>query len=267
MRILLADDQKDVCTLTQRQLERRGHSVVAVCNGEDALRALQQGPFDAVVLDEEMPGMTGAQVAAAIRVAENQASRKIVIALTGYSSEPDKERLLKAGFDAVLGKPFRMEILDATLRQMASGGVALGAASGPSLPAQDPPADPLARVGGDAKLLARMAQSFLDDLPARLAKLQKSLAQKDSETLAFDAHALKGSLSIFAADQAATLCKELQLHAKSARFADAARTFAALKEAIAELQANLRGYAEQKRTTAPGAPATSKIKHRPPDAQ
>jgi CheY-like chemotaxis protein len=260
MRILLADDQQDVCLLTQRQLERRGHTVLAVCNGQDALRALQQQTFDAVVLDEEMPGMTGTEVVHKIRDDENQRGHMVVVALTGYSSEPDKERLLKAGFDAVLGKPFRMEVLEAALRTVVSRNTSPRTPS----PVQHLLSDPLSRVGGDAQLLSRMARTFLEDLPERLSKLQESIRQKDGEALAFDAHALKGSLSIFGADRAAGLCKELQEHGKSARYPEAARTFATLKEAIAELEPNLRGYAERKRATVPGAPATSKTKRRIP---
>jgi two-component system, sensor histidine kinase and response regulator len=266
MRILLADDQQDVCLLTQRQLEKRGHTVLAVCNGQDALRALQQQTFDAVVLDEEMPGMNGTEVVRKIRARENQSGHIVVVAVTGYNSEPDKERLLSAGFDAVLGKPFRMEVLEATLRSAASEG-ASGMADTRSSATQDPPADLLSRVGGDAQLLAQMARTFLEDLPERLVKLQKSIRQKNGEALAFDAHALKGSLSIFAADRAAQLCKQLQEHAKTARYPEAAHTFAALKEAIAELERNLRGYAEQKRATAPVMLATSKTRRRTPESK
>jgi len=260
MRILLADDQQDVCLLTQRQLEKHGHTVVAVCNGQDALRALRKQTFDAVVLDEEMPGMTGTEVVREVRASENQSGHITAVAITGYSSEPDRERLLKAGFDAVLGKPFRIEVLDATLRSVSSGRSSTTHATLAS--AGDALADALSRVGGDAQLLAQMAETLLEELPARLARLQKSIRQKDSERLAFDAHALKGSLSIFAADHAGQLCKELQEHAKTARYSSAARTFDALKEAIAELEANLRGYAEQKRATAPVAAATPKAKRR-----
>jgi two-component system, sensor histidine kinase and response regulator len=265
MRILLADDQQDVCLLAQRQLEKRGHTVVAVCDGQDALRALQEQTFDVVVLDEEMPGMTGTEVVREVRVSENQNGHIIVVAITGYSSEPDKERLLKAGFDAVVGKPFRMEVLEATLRSVSSGRSPTTHA--PSATAGDTLADALSRVGGDAQLLAQMARTFLEDLPERLARLQKSIRQKNGEALAFDAHALKGSLALFAAERAARRCKELQEHAKTARYSEAAKTFTALKEAIAELELNLRGYAEQKRATLPGVPAASKPKRRIPETK
>jgi two-component system, sensor histidine kinase and response regulator len=265
MRILLADDQQDVCLLTQRQLEKRGHTVLAVCNGQDALRALQQQTFDALVLDEEMPGMTGTEVVRKLRASENQGGHIIVVAVTGYSSESDQERLLKAGFDAVLGKPFRMDALDATLRSASVGKLRTRHATSAS--AEDVSADVLARVGGDAQLLAQVARTFLEDLPERLAKLQKWIHQRNGAALAFDAHALKGSLSLFTAERAAQLCRELQEHGKTARYSEAGYTFTALKEAIAELEPSLRGYAEQKRATISGLPATSKANRRIPETK
>jgi len=267
MRILLADDQKEICLLAKQQLETCGHSVVAVGNGEDALHALRQQPFDVVLLDEEMPGMSGTDVLRAIRGQEKQLPHLAVIALTGYNTEPDKERLLQAGFDAVLGKPFRLDLLEATLLAAAMRGPSPAAQPVAVASPHASPADPLTRVGGDEQLLRSMARTFLRDLPPRLAKLEESIREKRGDTLAFDAHALKGSLSVFGAEKAAALCKALQECGKNVRFADAPLTFAALKEAIAELERNLRGYAGQKRATSPGAPAASKTKRRPLDSK
>jgi CheY-like chemotaxis protein len=264
MRILFADDQNDIRLLTKQQLEKRGHRVVAVANGVEALRAFQQQPFDAVLLDEQMPGMTGTEVVRAIR--EKQKEPVVAIALTGFTSDADTQRLLAAGFDSVLGKPFRIQMLDSVL-QAASGKKGPQAASSNSdLAAQTPEMDLLSRVGGDEQLLQRMARTFLKELPSRLAKIQKSIEQKKSHDLASLAHAFKGTLSIFGADQAAALCKQLQEFGRTDRFADAAVTFASLKEAIAELQLVLRGYAEQKRPSAPGARPPSKSNRRNPES-
>jgi CheY-like chemotaxis protein len=264
MRILFADDQNDIRLLTKQQLEKRGHRVVAVANGVEALRAFQQQPFDAVLLDEQMPGMTGTEVVRAIR--EKQKEPVVAIALTGFTSDADTQRLLAAGFDSVLGKPFRIQMLDSVL-QAASGEKGPQAASSNSdLAAQTPEMDLLSRVGGDEQLLQRMARTFLKELPSRLAKIQKSIEQKKSHDLASLAHAFKGTLSIFGADQAAALCKQLQEFGRTDRFADAAVTFASLKEAIAEVQLVLRGYAEQKRPAAPGARPPSKSNRRNPES-
>ena len=67
MRILLADDQNEIRALVARQLELLGHHVVAVRNGQEALKTLELETFDAVLLDEEMPILGGVQAARAIR--------------------------------------------------------------------------------------------------------------------------------------------------------------------------------------------------------
>jgi len=237
MRILFADDQKDIRLLTKVQLEKAGHNVVAVANGEAALRALREdAPFDLVLLDEEMPGMSGTEVLRAIRAGEKTDRRLVAIALTGYNTEEDEERLLKSGFDSVIGKPFRMETLEAILR-------ASGPKTQPSAPTVTP-TDPLTRLGGDEQLLQRVARTFLRDLPPRLTKIRKTIQQKRGDDLASLAHALKGTLSIFGADKATELCKELQEHAKSDDFAGAERTFVALRDAISQLEPDLKSYVE-----------------------
>ena len=262
MRILLADDQKDIRLLATEQLETNGHRVVAVADGEEALGALRRERFDVILLDEEMPRMTGTQVLHTIRAGQHQSTNAVVIALTGYNTDPDKERLLKAGFDAVLGKPFRLDSLEGILRASTSG----KASPTLGLPSQaGSSTDLLTQLGGDEQLLRDMARTFLRDLPPRLAEIQKCIRQRRSEKLASCAHALKGSLSIFGAGKAAMLCGQLQDSAKTARFADAARILAALEEAIAELEANLRGYAREKRADRPGESA-SKTKRRLPDS-
>jgi two-component system, sensor histidine kinase and response regulator len=256
MRILFADDQKDIRLLTKVQLEKAGHNVVAVANGEAALRSLREdAPFDLVLLDEEMPGMSGTEVLRAIRAAEKVSGHIVVIALTGYNTEEDEERLLNSGFDSVIGKPFRMETLGAVLRASAPK-------AQPSVPTVTP-ADPLTRLGGDEQLLQRVARTFLRGLQPRLAKIRRALQQKKGDDLASLAHALKGTLSIFGADKAAELCEELQEHAKSGHFAGAERTLAALRDAISQLEPDLRNYVGENQ----GARKHSKSNRRKPESK
>jgi two-component system, sensor histidine kinase and response regulator len=267
MRILFADDQEDIRLLTKQHLEKKGHRVTEVANGQEALRALRQQTFDLILLDQEMPGMTGSEVLRAIRSAQNTSAATKVFALTGYNTDDDKQRLLQAGFDAVIGKPFRLDALETTLRSATEKhhGSAPQTPSSPAAPALFE--EPLARLGGDQKLLRRVAAAFLRELPKRLAALQKSITQKRGDDLAAHAHALKGSLSVFSADHAVVLCQKLQEFGRNDSFAAAAGTHAALKEAIAELEPNLRGYAGQN-TASPSATRTpSKTKPRVSDSK
>jgi len=251
LRILFADDQEDIRTLTAYQLKRSGHKVVVAKDGKQALNAVRSASFDVVLLDQEMPGMTGDEVARAIRKTEGgKKERVFLVASTGNTTSEDVRRLKQAGFDDVLGKPFRLEDLNLILS-------AAPAATDTSMPSVLPGAiftELVARVGGDEKLLKRMIHTFRRDTPKRLAGIAEAIRRKNPEALASLAHALKGSVSIFGAESARKHTQELQDLGRGKELSRAAEVLALLKEEIAKLQANLRGYANQ-------TPARSKSNH------
>jgi signal transduction histidine kinase/CheY-like chemotaxis protein len=245
MRILFADDQKDIRTLTTYQLKRHGHKVVAAKNGKEALKLFKPASFDVILLDQEMPGMTGDEVARTIRRTEaGKKTRSFLVASTGNVGAEDVQRLKQAGFDHVLGKPFCLEDLNAIL---ASSPAATTPAAPPRTtpPAQANFTEILARIGGDEKLLKRMIGTFLRDTPKRVSGMASALRRKDAQALASLAHALKGSVSIFGAEAARKLAERLQELGRDSNLSPTAGILASLKEEIANLQANLRGYAKQ----------------------
>jgi signal transduction histidine kinase len=261
LRILFADDQKDIRRITTYQLQRQGHKVVAAKNGKEALKVYREGNFDVALLDQEMPGLTGDQVAQTIRKIEARKKRHtFLVASTGNTAVEDVRRLKAAGFDAVLGKPFRMEdLLSVVSRFPAQSGPVLQA--GPAAMATVDYAALLSRVGGDKRLVARMIQTFRHDTPKRVAAIAAALRRQNAEELASLAHALKGSVSIFGAETARLQAQELQELARADNLEAAATLVQALKEEIANLLANLRGYANQ----SPARPKSQRdIRQRPP---
>ena len=245
MRVLFADDQEDIRTLTSYQLERSGHHVHAVCNGKEALSALLHGHFDVILLDEEMPAMSGVQVARTIRENEARAgSHAFLIALTGNNTEGDQARLRREGFDAVLGKPFRLERLTEILDAAAGTPPLTSVPKKPAAGATAGVDDLLGRIGGDKKLLNRMIRTFLRDTPKRVVALQTALQHEDADKIASLAHALKGSAGIFLAQKAHDLAQELEDLGRKSELGGAAGVYGALKEEIAKLEEKLRGYAE-----------------------
>jgi len=245
MRVLFAEDQEEIRTLTTCQLERSGHHVHAVGNGKEALNALLHGRFDVILLDEEMPVMGGVQVAHTIRENEARAgSHAFLIALTGNNTKDDQARLGREGFDAVLGKPFRLDALSEILD---AAGTTLPLTSAPKKPPAAISAgidDLLERIGGDEKLLNKMIQIFLRDTPKRITGLQKALQRNDADEIASLAHALKGSLGIFLAQHACDRARELEQLGRKSELGGATAVYGALKEEIAKLEENLRGYAK-----------------------
>jgi CheY-like chemotaxis protein len=99
-------------------LEKRGHRVVVASNGREALAALEEGTFDLVLMDIQMPEMDGMEVTAKIREKENlTGGHQPVVALTAHAMKGDQELCLAAGMDDYLTKPIRPQELDKLLNK------------------------------------------------------------------------------------------------------------------------------------------------------
>src|SRR2546430_5661209 len=98
LRVLLAEDSAVNRTLVDRLLSKRGHTVLAVTSGHDALAALETQTFDVLLLDVQMPDMDGFEAAAAIRERERATGKHLpVLALTAHAAPGYGERCLAAG--------------------------------------------------------------------------------------------------------------------------------------------------------------------------
>jgi signal transduction histidine kinase/ActR/RegA family two-component response regulator len=118
LRILLAEDNEINQMLAIRMLEKDGHSIVRVRDGQEAVDTLSaDSGFDLILMDLQMPRMGGLEAAQAIRGAEIAAStRRIpIIALTAHAMVGDEERCLAAGMDDYLAKPIVRRALRETL--------------------------------------------------------------------------------------------------------------------------------------------------------
>jgi CheY-like chemotaxis protein len=116
LRVLIADDNALNQNLLRRLVMKHGHSVDVVSNGREAVAAVAQQPYDAVLMDVLMPEMDGLVAATAICRRWPRGNRPRLIALTAMAGPGDQERCLKAGFDDYMSKPVRSEDLVEALR-------------------------------------------------------------------------------------------------------------------------------------------------------
>jgi len=118
--ILLAEDDRVNHIATKRLLEKEGHRVTGVENGQAVLESLQADDFDVVLMDIQMPVMNGMETTRAIRDGRaGDRHRTIpIIALTAYAMAEDRERILGAGMDGYLTKPMGLGDLQAALAQV-----------------------------------------------------------------------------------------------------------------------------------------------------
>jgi CheY-like chemotaxis protein len=107
-RILLAEDNEDNQRLAVALLERDGHVVTVVDNGEAAVAAAKAATFDMILMDIQMPVMSGLDATAAIRAYERTTGARVpIVAMTAHALQGDRERCLAAGMDAYVPKPIR----------------------------------------------------------------------------------------------------------------------------------------------------------------
>ncbi len=110
LRVLLAEDNPVNKALASRLLEKQGHSVVCAPDGLIAVEATERATFDLILMDLQMPRMSGLEATEAIRRIEAETGRKRtpIIALTAHAMKGDEERCLGAGMDDYLSKPIRV---------------------------------------------------------------------------------------------------------------------------------------------------------------
>jgi signal transduction histidine kinase/CheY-like chemotaxis protein len=108
LRVLAADDSASNRLIITQMLELQDHDVVTVSDGRDALETYRAGGFDVILLDMEMPNMTGTQAARALRDAGVEVP---IIALTGHSSPERIQQCRDAGMTGYLSKPFEFNDL------------------------------------------------------------------------------------------------------------------------------------------------------------
>jgi len=121
LQVLLAEDNPVNQLVASRLLEKRGHTVVIVASGREALAALEThstGGFDLVLMDVQMPDMDGYETTEEIRRKEASSGdgRHLpIIAMTAHAMKGDRERCLEAGMDGYLSKPIEIAALFAAI--------------------------------------------------------------------------------------------------------------------------------------------------------
>ncbi|KRL05642.1 response regulator transcription factor [Liquorilactobacillus oeni] len=115
MRILLAEDEKQLSRVIVAALNSRNYDVVPVYNGQEAVKKASQGVYDLMIFDIMMPVMTGVEALKKIRASGDQT---YVIMLTAMAEVDDKVTGLDAGADDYITKPFSLKELLARIRSL-----------------------------------------------------------------------------------------------------------------------------------------------------
>ncbi len=199
-RVLLVEDIRANQMVIATMLRRDGHMVDVANSGAAAVRALASQPYDVVLMDILMPGMSGIAATRHIRALPGPAGKVPICALTGNASAEDRALCEAAGMNDVLIKPVEHgALIDVLGRLVWQSPPTLRPEDTLQAPAESP-GPPLLLASRLSELranlppgaLTELADQCITEMTARLATLQAALLAGDTAVILAEAHALSG---------------------------------------------------------------------------
>lgn len=216
IRVLVAEDNLICQMVAVRMLKQLGYETATAGNGLDVLQALENGRFDLVLMDVQMPKMDGLTAARAIREREAGSGGHVpILGCSVNAIHGSRERCLEAGMDELVAKPFRAADLDAMIKRQ------LNPSAAPPAPPPNPGEDTvfdrseiMRRLNGDEAYVAEVITMFLRDTPAQIGLLKSDCAAGQLERVERQAHSLKGASAMLGARALKTAAQRLEMSAK-----------------------------------------------------
>jgi signal transduction histidine kinase/DNA-binding NarL/FixJ family response regulator len=218
LRVLVAEDNVVNQEFAAEALRKLGHSVSVASDGDEALRMMRSEIFDLVLMDVQMPNMSGYEVTHAYRSSEPELIHTPIIALTAHTGSDDRQRCIAAGMDSVLTKPIDLRQLQAAVKAVTG-------------------VDPIVEaVGGNVKLLERISDAFARQTPTLLASMRAAITDRNGDALFRAAHTMKGAVSNFEGDPSFDLAAMVEQAALDSDYDRAALLVTRLEAAVTALE-------------------------------
>jgi two-component system, sensor histidine kinase and response regulator len=219
LRVLLVEDNRVNQKLALRLLGKMGHHPTLATNGREALDLVQKNMFDLILMDIQMPVMSGIEATEMIREEEKKTGGHIpIIALTAHAMAGDAEKYLSAGMDGYVSKPVGSELLRAEIDRLAKSPIHLEEKTMNKKVLTHLDFDQgelLARVDNDRELLNELLMIFKEEFPRHLQALREAVVSGNADRVVAAAHALKGMLLNLAANHAAASVGRLEQMGRS----------------------------------------------------
>jgi hypothetical protein len=113
--ILLAEDNLVNQRVAMSMMGKMGHRITLATNGLEAVEQWRQGDFDLILMDVQMPEMTGLQAAMQIRREEAAGAHTPIVAMTASAMSEERDRCLAAGMDGFISKPVSYKVIEDTI--------------------------------------------------------------------------------------------------------------------------------------------------------
>jgi two-component system, sensor histidine kinase RpfC len=260
LRVLVADDNPTNREVIGKILERSGHSVTLVNDGEQTLDAVERDTHDILILDRNMPGMGGMEALQALRLMTRGRERLPVIMLSADVTPEVKREALEAGADAFLPKPIEaLRLLDEIQRlarpdasRKADAPASIVRVPGPAAPAvvNAETLGHLEELGSSLGFVEKLIRVFLSDSAAILERIEKVLAGRDYHEFRSLVHAMKGSSASMGTDRLTHVCNNLGSLSDAELRLQAPALLRTLSDEVAAARGQLEHYLLERRKSA-----------------
>jgi two-component system sensor histidine kinase RpfC len=262
LRVLVADDNPTNREVLGKILERGGHEVTLVDDGEQALDAVEQNTYDVVLLDRNMPRMGGLEALQAMRLMFVGRDRLPIAILSADATPEARRECLEEGADAFLSKPVEAARLLGEIQGLAGSQPAEGRPATPverprrpvsgssgSSPAEVVNAETLAHLeelGSSVTFIEKLIGVYLADNTALLSRMEGALAARNTQEFRSLLHSMKGSSASMGTDRLTRLCSDLGRLSDAEFRLQAAGLFDALSGELAAARGALESHLRDK---------------------
>jgi len=250
--LLLVEDNAVNQKLGIRMLEKMGHDVTLAVNGQIAIDTVRSKQFDLILMDIQMPVLSGIDTTRAIRQWEHGRRRTPIIAMTAHAMAGDAERFLAAGMDGYVSKPIQASVLRAemdrlTQSKIPSEGERMTSARNHSAASMLNLPELLSRIDNDRELLCELLSIFKEEFPVYVKSLESAVHSKNVAEIANVSHTLKGMLSNLAVTRASASAARLERLARAGETASLRDAFAAFQRDVHGLLPEMESYLTEAR--------------------
>jgi two-component system, sensor histidine kinase RpfC len=253
--ILVAEDNVVNQRVILGILERAGHRVRVVGDGEQALDVLENERFDVVIMDLNMPELGGLDAARAYRFMDPEAIHVPIIMLSADVTSEARKECEEAGIDAFLSKPVEARRLLDTIASLIAKRARDQAAAVNDTEETQAVINPatlteLELIGSGSNFMPELVNGFIQDGEALLRQMEAAVAARQFETLKDLLHAMKGSAVTLGADQLCKTCVGINGQTHSELEASGTRALKLVREHFQQTCASLLEYLKKSQSAA-----------------
>lgn len=236
--ILLAEDYPTNQKVAMQHLTKAGYVVDLAENGRQAVEMFGRKHYDIILMDIQMPEMSGFEATAYIREhvkdkgkSNQNHSKTIIIAMTAHAMEGYREKCISGGFDDYITKPLRKNSLLSLISDW-TGRLSLNMDNRPNektdaasadleIPVIKDTGEPvdfkkmLEEFQGDEDFLVEIIEDFISDVGTQISSIEEAIAENDAEKIRKEAHAIKGGALNISADALSSVAYELEMTGRS----------------------------------------------------